>query len=145
MSIGTICSRRPTCIAQNASLSEVVALMHQERVGTVIVTRTLAGRPIAVGIITDRDIVRAQLAQIADFSQLSTADTMTRDPLVLPEDKDIADALALMRTRGVRRAPVTDATGALIGIVSTDDLLAQIARDVGGLAGIIARQSGRNA
>jgi CBS domain-containing protein len=143
MKVGKLCGRRPVSVPGNAPLSEVVRLMHQERVGAVIVTYAPADQPVVVGIVTDRDIVHAQLAHVADFSQLNTADTMSRDPLVLNEQDDIAEALRRLRARGVRRAPVVTGSGALLGLVSTDDLLAQIARDLSGLAGIVARQSPR--
>ena len=79
MNVAAICSRRIVSAPVSASLSEVVALMHRERVGTVIVTQGDAGGRVA-GLITDRDIVRAQLTHVADFSQLSTAATMSTDP-----------------------------------------------------------------
>ncbi len=143
MTVGKLCSRRVVSVPGNAPLSDVVRLMQQEHVGAVIVTEAPAEQAVVVGIITDRDIVQAQLAHVADFSQLSTADTMSRDPLVLNEHDDIEEALRRMRERGVRRAPVVTGRGALLGLVSTDDLLAQIARDLGALAGIVAHQSPR--
>lgn len=141
MNVGTICSRRIISAPVSASLSEVVALMQRERVGTVIVTQGEAGARVA-GVITDRDIVRAQLTQVADFSQLSTAATMSRDPFILSAEADMADALRRMRQRCVRRAPVVDTDGNLVGLLSVDDLLAQIARELAGLAALVARQLG---
>ena len=143
MKLGNLCCRPPVSVPGNASVSDVVRLMHQERIGAVIVTQAPADQAVVVGIVTDRDIVQAQLAHVADFSQLNTADIMSRDPLVLNEQDDIAEALQRMRTRGVRRAPVITGSGALLGLVSTDDLLAQLAQDLSGLASIVARQSPR--
>jgi CBS domain-containing protein len=143
MNVGNLCSRPPVSVPGNAPLSEVVRLMVQERIGAIIVTDAPADRAVVLGIVTDRDIVQAQLAHVADFSQLNTADTMSRDPLVLNERDDVAEALRRMRARGIRRAPVVTSSGALLGLVSTDDLLAQIAQELNALASIIARQSQR--
>jgi len=140
MNVGTICSRRIVSAPVSASLSEVVSMMQRERVGTVVVTQGEADR--VAGVITDRDIVRAQLEHVADFSQLSTAATMSADPLLLSAEADIGDALRRMRQRSVRRAPVVDADGKLVGLLSVDDLLAQIAREITGLAAVVARQLG---
>ena len=145
MNVGAICSRRVISASVSASLSEVVALMRDERVGMVIVTRTVDGSPRVAGVVTDRDIVRAQLTHTADFSQLSTTETMTSEPLLVSTDEDIGDALRRMRTRRVRRAPVIDSHGSLVGVLSIDDVLTQIARELGGLAGVIARQGGASA
>jgi CBS domain-containing protein len=142
MNVGAICSRRIVSAPVSASLSEVVALMHRERVGTVVVTEGEAAGRVA-GVITDRDIVRAQLSHVADFSQLSTAATMSTDPLLLPAAADMSDALRRMRLRSVRRAPVVDENGNLLGLLSVDDVLAQIAREIAGLAAVVARQTGR--
>jgi|SRR5579862_1318170 len=140
MNVGTICSRRIVSAPVSASLSEVVSMMQRERVGTVVVTQGEADR--VAGVITDRDIVRAQLEHVADFSQLSTAATMSADPLLVSAEADIGDALRRMRLRSVRRAPVVDADGKLVGLLSVDDLLAQIAREITGLAAVVARQLG---
>jgi len=140
MNVGTICSRRIVSAPVSASLSEVVSMMQRERVGTVVVTQGEAGR--VAGVITDRDIVRAQLEHVADFSQLSTAATMSADPLLVSAEADIGDALRRMRLRSIRRAPVVDANGKLVGLLSVDDLLAQIAREITGLAAVVARQLG---
>ena len=63
------------------------------------------------------------------------------DPLALRESDSIVDAMAHLRQRGVRRAPVVAASGDLVGIVSTDDLLAIIAEQLGSLAGLVDRQT----
>ncbi len=141
MDVGSVCSRQIVSVAVDAPLSEVARLMYERRCGAVIVTQSPADEPVVVGILTDRDLVRAQLSHVADFSQLNAADTMTRDPLVVNERDDIAEALRRLRAGRVRRAPVIAANGRLVGVISTDDLLRQIARDLNALAAIVAQQS----
>jgi CBS domain-containing protein len=65
---------------------------------------------------------------------------MTPDPLVLSEDDAVEEALGRMRARGVRRAPVTTAHGLLAGMVSTDDLISQLARELSALAHLLDLQ-----
>src|SRR5512146_1134891 len=48
---------------------------------------------------------------------------MTRNPVTITEDLNIDDALHVMRERRVRRLPVVDAAGKMVGIVSDKDLL----------------------
>ena len=48
---------------------------------------------------------------------------MTRNPVTIPEDASIDDALHLMRERKIRRLPVLDSSGKMVGIVSESDLL----------------------
>ncbi len=141
MNVGTLCSRRIISASVSAPLSEVATLMQGTRVGMVIVTHSKEGRLRVAGVITDRDIVRAQLTHVADFSELSTEATMTSDPLLVGTDEDIGDALRRMRARGVRRAPVIDSSGELVGALSVDDLLTQIAHEIVALAAVVSRQS----
>ena len=54
-----------------------------------------------------------------------------------------AEVLNLMRRHGIRRVPVTDAHGVLVGIVTLDDLLEIIAEDVQGLVQIIKSEAKR--
>ena len=142
MNIADICSHRVVSLPLGASLADAVALMYGERVGTVIVTRAVAARSIVAGILTDRDIVHAQLDKVADFSQMSIAAAMASSPLVVQGDDDATEVLHRLQGRGVRRAPVIDEFGAPIGLISTDDLLQHIARQISGLATVVSNQLG---
>jgi len=140
MKIGSLCSHYLITTSTGAPLSEVARLMRESHVGAVVVTAGGIDHPRVVGIITDRDIMRAQLGRTADLSSLSAGETMTRDPLVFPEEESIDGAIANLRARGVRRAPVVRADGAPVGLISVDDLLRHLAGKLSGLAGIVARQ-----
>ncbi len=140
MKLGKLCRRNPACVAISAPLSEVVILMQRRHIGAVIVTESMGQEGVPVGIITDRDITGAQLACAADLSSLSVATAMTRDPLVLSEEISVADAVEQMRAKAVRRAPVVALGGRLVGIISTDDLLGHVARELSALARLVERQ-----
>jgi CBS domain-containing protein len=70
---------------------------------------------------------------------------MTEPPLTLGENEAMTDAIERMRARGVRRAPVIDARGLLIGVVSIDDILTAIAEQLSGLTRLVAAQQRREA
>jgi CBS domain-containing protein len=142
MNIGKICSRDLVSVPVSATLSDVAELMRTRHVGAVVVTRAPLDSAVAVGIITDRDIVRSQLTATADLSGLSAGDAMTRDPLVLSEQTPVSDAISALRSRGVRRAPVLSDHGKLMGMISTDDLVAHVALDLIGVAGLLGAQPG---
>mgnify|MGYP001548399135 CR=1 FL=1 len=140
MNIGQICSRGIVSVQEGATVSEVAQLMRSHNVGAIVVVGTRTGQPVARGIITDRDIIRAQLEHTMDLSGLAAFGIMTADPLVLGEDTGVDDAMEMMLQHGVRRAPVTDLHGSLIGLISTDDLIAQVARELGSLARLLELQ-----
>ena len=140
MSIGQICTRGPVTVPLDASLEEAAGKMLELGVGAVIVTDANVAPPAVAGILTDRDIVRARLGQCAALSTIRVAGVMTRNPLVFDESESLVNALRALRARAVRRAPVLGHDGRLIGLLSSDDLLAELAAELGALAQVVARQ-----
>lgn len=140
MLVGTLCSRRPVTVSTGAPISDVARLMGERHIGALIVTDGDHGRSRVVGMITDRDIVRAQLEATADLSRLSAGEVMTRNPLVIGDEEPVDGAIAHLRARGVRRAPVVTPDGTLVGLISADDLLGHVARKLMGLAEIVGCQ-----
>lgn len=140
MQIGELCSRDLVAVAPTTPLSEVARLMCERHVGAVVVVKSPLDRPVAIGMITDRDITRAQLVRACELSQILSDQVMSRDPLVLCEDDPVEEALERMRARDVRRTPVTTAHGVLVGVISTDDLIAQLARELSALAHLLTLQ-----
>ena len=143
MNVGQITGGRLVKVAQSAPLSEVAQLMTAEHVGAVVVTDGSGDRAPLVGIITDRDIVSAQLDQAKDLSSVSAGAAMTRVVLTLAQNESIDGAIAHMRARGVRRAPIVSPEGIPLGLVSTDDLIAQLSLKLFSLAGIVTQQTQR--
>jgi len=122
--------------------------MIQQSVGAIVVAESegLASKP--VGILTDRDVVVGQLRRGADLFCLSVEDVMTKAPLTFTQDCDVAEASERMGARRVRRAPVVDRSGNLVGLVSIDDLLPAVADSLGAFARLLgahahARKAGR--
>jgi CBS domain-containing protein len=76
-----------------------------------------------VGIVTDRDIVVEVVAAGLDPNTLTVGEIMARTLAVAREEDDALVSLKTMRRRGVRRLPVVDSAGGLVGIVTLDDLL----------------------
>jgi CBS domain-containing protein len=134
MNVGEMCSRGVVYVSESATLQDVAILMRDRHVGAVVVVTSPLDAPVAVGIITDRDIVRAQIEHASDLARLRAADAMTKNPLTLRVDQQLDDAIESMRARGVRRAPVLTAQGALFGFLATDDLIAETVRQLGTLA-----------
>lgn len=143
MNVGAFCRRSAVSAPRSTPLAKVAKLMVEEHVGAVVVTAGDGPDSGVAGIITDRDIMRAQLERTADLSRLSAGEIMTPDPLVLDQRDSVGGAVAHLRARGVRRAPVVSDDGRLIGLVSVDDLLAYFATALINVAGIVAQQAQR--
>ncbi len=123
MSIGEFCNREVIVTGSGTGIEEAARLMRQQHVGDLIVVESKDVGNVPVGIVTDRDLVIEVLAQGVDPSTVTIDDIMSRDPFVMEEHADLWEALDQMRSKGVRRLPVVDGRGALIGILTLDDLV----------------------
>lgn len=127
--------------APDRPLSEAARSMLESHVGALIVVDGdgKGGKPI--GMLTDRDIVRGQLRLSADLFCLTVGDVMTPDPLILNANIGVTEAIEALQARAVRRAPVVDGAGNLLGIVTLDDLLPAVAHELEELATLIGTQT----
>lgn len=145
MRLEDVCSPGVRVAYRDQALAEAAQGMLDSHVGALIVVEhDDARRP--VGILTDRDIVRGQLAHAADLFCLTVGDVMTPQPLSLAAELSLTAAIEKLKEKAVRRAPVLDDSGALIGMVTLDDLLPAVARQLSELAdlmGLQARREGR--
>jgi CBS domain-containing protein len=124
-------------------LPEAAKLMRERHVGSLVVVESADNGRVPVGIVTDRDIVVEVLAKDLDYRKLSVGDTMSTDLLCVNQVDEVRDVIALMRRRGVRRVPVLNAAGAMVGIASLDDLLDVVAEQLGDLAITIASEQSK--
>jgi CBS domain-containing protein len=115
--------------------------MREKDVGALVVLDPQDPQRRPQGILTDRDIVLGQLSKSADLHCLTVGDVMSRDPMCLRIDMSLEESLAAMNARAVRRAPVVDGNGTLVGIVTLDDLLPAVARELQNLAKLIGSQA----
>lgn len=143
MNIGEVCSREVYIFKAEEPLSNAVAEMMKRHIGAIVVVETEPDRVRPVGIVTDRDVIRGQISLKKELSTLTLGEVMTSAPLTVTEATGIPEAIERMRARGVRRAPVVNDSGDLVGIVSLDDLLPLVAEELDALARLVGNQAGR--
>ena len=139
MSMASICNRRVVMIGVEESVLEAATLMREQHVGDVVVTRS-NGHRIPIGIITDRDIVVVVVAPGLDPRLITVGDVMQRQLVTAPVAQGVQETLQQMRAKGVRRMPLVDDAGALVGIVTLDDLLQLLADEFQELARLIDQE-----
>ncbi len=140
MSIGELCNRNVVIVDRAESVREAARLMREYHVGDVVVVEETAGGKPPVGILTDRDIVIELVAEGVDLDAISVGDAMSSELLILAENDELADTTAKMRARGVRRAPVVDHAGLLVGILTLDDILEVLAGELADLVRLTVRE-----
>lgn len=127
MSVGEHCCRMVSVIHPDESVLSAAKLMREHHVGDVVVVEAQPQGNKPVGILTDRDIVLELIAKNIRLEEVTVGDAMSYDLYSLPESMDLLEAVAEMRSRAVRRAPVINDNGFLVGILSIDDVLGILA------------------
>jgi CBS domain-containing protein len=129
--------RRPVkTLPASASCVAAARLMRDENIGSVVVAD--AREPL--GVVTDRDLAIRVLAEARNPEDVRLEEVMSPYPVFLSIRRSLDDAITTMRDLGVRRLPVVDDHGHLEGIVSMDDILALIGRQLGRLGEAVQRE-----
>ncbi|MGY6214710.1 CBS domain-containing protein [Methylolobus aquaticus] len=128
--IDQIMSKRVHTCQPDDSLERAAQLMWDFDCGAVAVC-TGNGASQTVGIVTDRDIAMSALLKGQPLRDLYVKDTMSRDVLTCRPDDSLAEAEQRMRSGQVRRLPVVNDQGAVIGMISLADLAQEAMRECG--------------
>lgn len=121
-----VMTKEPVCCSPNDTVQQAARLMKQQDVGSLPVC---AQDRKLVGIITDRDIAVSVVADGRDATTIRVEQCMTKSDLATcrPQD-DLSKVLELMKRQQVRRIPVVDDQGRVIGIVAQADIVLEAER-----------------
>jgi CBS domain-containing protein len=143
MALNAICTLEPACCAPHTTALEAARLMRKKHTGDLVVVDEGGDKAAPLGVITDRDLVIEVLGKGLDPA-VTAVSTVMRTPVVMAnEGEELSHALELMRVHGVRRLPVVNRDGALVGIVTVDDLLRNLVADATSLVDIVSREQAR--
>jgi CBS domain-containing protein len=145
MAVGEICNREVVFTEKALSVVDAAQLMRKHHVGDLVVVEEKDGRKHPVGIVTDRDIVVEVVAAEVNPDALKVGDIMGPEVATVRESAGLFEALRYMRDKGVRRMPVVDREGGLVGILTLDDLLSLLAEEMSELAKLVSHERQREA
>jgi CBS domain-containing protein len=101
-------------------IASITRTLAQHRIGAVLV---IEGDGTVLGIVSERDIVRALAGMGESVMRMTAGQLMTRVLFTVTPASHVQDALQLMTDRRVRHLPVLNAEGTLAGMVSIGDLV----------------------
>ena len=127
-------------VFQEETCQRAAELMAEKETGTVLVTAT-NGR--LAGIISDRDIVTQCVAKCIDPAETKVRDLCKYDPITITANADVGYAINRMLIGGVHRLPVVEQENIIVGMLSLDDIAADVQRYVGDFAQIVGEHSKR--
>lgn len=122
MTVASVMTSTPACCTPESSLTDVAKMMVDHDCGQIPVVEDLTGRKLT-GVITDRDIATRIVAQGRNSLEARAADCMSSPSISVTADTSLDSCCALMEANKIRRVPVTDKEGGLIGIVSLADVV----------------------
>ena len=108
-----------TC-TPTSDLEHALYVMLEHDCGFVPIVTT-EGRP--VGVVTDRDICVAVAVRQRVPAQIPIVEAMSQPPFSCRDSDTVATALGTMTRHQIRRLPVVDAQGLLVGVLSLNDVV----------------------
>ncbi len=138
--LGKICTTPATTASPDTTVREAAHRMRTRKIGALVIVNE---RKEPIGVLTDRDITVNVVAQGADPAQVRVGAMIRRRPAVIRDSAGILDATKLMSRRGVRRLPVVNGTGQVIGVLSLDDLLMLLGSELANIASTLSSELGR--
>jgi CBS domain-containing protein len=108
----------PKTVTSDQSVVDAAKIMEQEDTGVVPIVE---GERL-VGVVTDRDITLQVVARTKDPKSTKVTDVASRDLVTIDPQQDLDEALRLMAQHQVRRLPVVEEDGRLVGIVAQADV-----------------------
>lgn len=136
MTVGKLCGRDVATASRETTVADAAKQMRHRHVGDLVIVKN----GVPVGLVTDRDIVISVVAMELDASVFTLGDMVLKEPVTCREDLDVTDCLHQMRTHAIRRMPVVDKSGMLVGIITVDDLLRILAGELTDVAKLIDRE-----
>jgi CBS domain-containing protein len=134
MSLTELTQKPLHTVEPSEKVAKAARLMCEHSVGALVITD--ASGSTALGVITDRDLVwmiaeglDPREAEVGQFVHASLQTASVSDGL--------SDVIRKMREHGVRRLPIVDGEARLIGVVSFDDVLVLLGRELADAAGVI--------
>ena len=117
-----IMTANPQCVTPADSVQEAARIMRDAGVGIVPVVDEGQDRRLR-GVITDRDIAVRCVAEGHDSSKCPVREAMSSDVQTARADDDVSSVMRLMGKEQVRRIPIVDERGSLVGIVAQADIV----------------------
>ncbi len=145
MSIGEICNREVIIVHRNETVQEAAKLMRQHHVGDVVVIDDHNGVRVPVGIVTDRDVVVEVVATGLDEATMTVGDIMSQDLFTVKESAGVFEAIQYMRRKTVRRLPIINDDGGLVGILALDDVLELLSEELLDLSKLVRYEQKKEA
>lgn len=141
ISVSDFMTKKVKTITENETLRQACKLMYQENIGSVVILKEGASSLEAeggsstrneetpVGILTERDIARMVGLSAEFFADMNILQVMSKPLITISANSYVKDAAALMDQKNIRRLPVVDYKGQIVGIITAKDILKAVIKE----------------
>lgn len=120
-----IMTKKPVSVTPDTLIDSAARLMKDQDVGMLPVVKG-ADSSTLVGVITDRDIAIRHVAEGHPGKTCPVREAMTERVTTCRPDTDVNDVMAVMGKERVRRVPIVDERGSLVGVVAQADIARRV-------------------
>lgn len=131
-------TRNVIAISESRTLKQASKLMYENNIGSIVILKEGSGsnldgnasgsttekKEIPIGIVTERDIARTVgfAAKHSIFGDIPLAEMMSKPLITIQPGASLKDAVVLMQQKDIRRLPIIDKDGQLVGIITEKDI-----------------------
>lgn len=134
-------TRNVITIPESQTMKQASKLMYEDNIGSIVILKEGSGSnlddnvsgsttekkeiPIPIGIVTERDIARTVgfAAKHSIFGDIPLSELMSKPLITIQPGASLKDAVVLMQQKDIRRLPIIDKEGQLVGIITEKDIL----------------------
>ena len=134
-------TRNVITIPESQTMKQASKLMYEDNIGSIVILKEGGGSnhddnvsgsatekkeiPILIGIVTERDIARTVgfAAKHSIFGDIPLSELMSKPLITIQPGATLKDAVVLMQQKDIRRLPIIDKDGRLVGIITEKDIL----------------------
>jgi CBS domain-containing protein len=120
-----IMTKDPICCLPGDTVDQAAQLMKDEDVGPIPVVADQQTKRL-LGIVTDRDLAVKVVAEARQIPAVKVEEVMTRNPVTCHAEDDLQKAIDAMEEHRVRRIPIVDDDGRIVGIIAQADVATRI-------------------
>lgn len=121
MTVASVMTKTPACCTPKSSITDVARMMLDNDCGQIPVVEDLTSHKLS-GVVTDRDITTRIVAKGKNSADASVCDCMSTPCVSVTANTSLKSCCETMETHKIRRLPVVDEQGSLVGIISLADI-----------------------
>jgi CBS domain-containing protein len=133
IAVSDFMTRSVKTIKENETMRQACKLMYQDNIGSVVIVKkqtddeaetldTKMNNEMPIGIVTERDLARMVGFSAKFFADMTVSEVMSKPLITINSDTSIRDAIALMEQKDIRRLPIVDNEGQMLGIITSKDI-----------------------